>query len=69
MSVSGADGYIVYYNGGEAVLIEGQNMNDYSVCGLNKGKEYNISIYSFSGLASISASNLNVNFNGKLFER
>ena len=65
MSVSGADGYIVYYNGGEAVLIEGQN--DYSVCGLNKGKEYNISIYSFSGLPSISASNLNVNFNGKLF--
>ena len=25
MSVSGADGYIVYYNGGEAVLIEGQD--------------------------------------------
>ncbi len=69
MSVSGADGYIVYYNGGEAVLIEGQNMADYTLNGLNKGNEYNISIYSFSKLPSTSARNLSVNFNGKWFER
>ncbi len=69
MSVSGVDGYILYYNGGKAVLIEGQNMADYTLNGLNKGNEYNISIYSFSRLQSVSASNLSVNFNGKWFER
>ena len=65
MSVSDADGYAVYYNGGEAVLIEGQHMTDYTLFGLNKGNDYNINIFSFSGLLSISAGNLNVNFNGK----
>ena len=69
MSVSGVDGYIVYYNGGEAVLIKGQNMTDYTLSGLNKGNEYNIKIYSFSRLRSISASNVSVKFNGKWFER
>ena len=58
MSVSGVDGYIVYSNGGEAVLIKGQNMTDYTLSGLNeKGNDYNINIYSFSRLPSISASN------------
>ncbi len=69
MPVAGADGYIVYYNGGEAVLIRGQNMTDYILDGLNKGNEYNVSIYSFSRLQSVSASNLRVNFNGKWFEQ
>ena len=65
MSVSGVDGYIVYYDGGDAILIEGQHMTDYTLIGLNKGNDYNINIYSFSGLLSISAANLSVNFNGK----
>ena len=65
MSVSGADGYIVNYNGGKAVLT---NMTDYTLSGLNKGKKYNISIYSFSSLPYISAKNLSVNFNGKWFQ-
>ena len=68
MSVSGVDGYILYYNGGEAVLIKGQHMTDYTLSGLNKGNDYNISIYSFSGFPSISARNWSVNFNGKSLE-
>ena len=65
MSVSDADGYVVYYKGGKAVLIKGQHMTDYTLSGLNKGNDYNISIYSFSRLPSISASNWRLNFNGK----
>ena len=69
MSVSDADGYILYYNGGKAVLIKGQHMTDYTLSGLNKGKKYNISIYSFSSLPYISARNLSVNFNGMCLEQ
>ena len=65
MPVSDANGYIVYYNGGEAVLIKGQHMTDYTLIGLKKGNDYNISIYSFSGLPSISASIWRLSFNGK----
>ena len=65
MSVSGADGYIVYYNGGEAVLIEGQDSTNSTLNGLNKGTTYTISVYSYSGLVSETASVLIIDYNGK----
>ena len=54
MSVSGADGYIVYYNGGEAVLIEGHDSTNYTLKRLVKGSEYLISVASFSNLPSMT---------------
>ena len=47
MSVSGVDGYIVYYNGGEAVLIEGQDSTNSTLNGLNKGTIYTVDVYSY----------------------
>ena len=64
MSVSDADGYIVYYNGGEAVLIEGQDSTNRILNGLNKGTTYTISVYSYSGLVSETASVLIIDYNG-----
>ncbi len=52
MSVSGADGYILYYNGGEAVLIEGQNLTNRILNGLNKGTTYTVDVYSYGGFYS-----------------
>ena len=50
MSVSDADGYIVYYNGGEAVLIEGQDSTNYTLKKLVSGSKYLINVTSFSNL-------------------
>ena len=47
MSVSDAVGYIVYYNGGEAVLIKGQDSNNYTLEDLTKGSTYTINIVSY----------------------
>ncbi len=47
MSVSGVDGYIVYYNGGEAVLIEGQDSTNRRLNGLIKGTTYTVDVYSY----------------------
>ncbi len=52
MSVSGADGYIVYYNGGEDVLIEGQDSTNRMLNGLKKGTSYTIDVYSYERLYS-----------------
>ena len=67
MSVSsGADGYIVYYNGGEAVLIEGQGSTNSILNGLNKGTTYYIDVYSYEGFYSnVSRSSITINFDGK----
>ena len=66
MSVSGADGYIVYYNGGEAVLIEGQDSTNRMLNGLNKGSTYTVDVYSYEGFYSIaSRASITVNFDGK----
>ena len=51
MSVSGVDGYIVYYNGGEAVLIEGQNSTNRMINGLSE-RYYTIDVYSSKGFYS-----------------
>ena len=47
MSVSGVDGYIVYYNGGEAVLIEGQDSINMTLSGLINRTTYTIDVYSY----------------------
>ena len=52
MSVSGVDGYIVYYNGGEAILIEGQDSTDMMLNGLIKGTTYTVDVYSYEGFYS-----------------
>ena len=65
MSVSGVDGYIVNNNGGEAVLIEGQDSTNSILNGLNKGTTYTISVYSYSGLVSETASVVIIDYNGK----
>ena len=63
MSVSGVDGYIVYYNGGEAVLIEGQDSTNRMLNGLNKGTTYSVDVYSYEGFYASRAS-ISVNFDG-----
>ena len=55
MSVSGVDGYIVYYNGGEAVLIEGQDSTDRILNGLIKGTTYTVDVYSFEEFYSTAS--------------
>ena len=52
MSVPGVDGYIVYYNGGEAVLIEGQDSTNRMLNGLIKGTTYTVDVYSYEGFYS-----------------
>ena len=65
MSVSDADGYIVYYNGGEAVLIEGQDSTNRMLIGLNKGSTYTIDVYSYEGFYSnTSKASIQVNLDG-----
>ena len=65
MSVSGADGYIVYYNGGEAVLIEGQDSTNMILNGLNKGTTYSVDVYSYERFYSnTSRASISVNFDG-----
>ena len=54
MSVPGADGYIVYYNGGESVLIEGQDSTNYTLKKLVRGNKYLINVTSFSNLPSMT---------------
>ena len=55
MSVSGVDGYIVYYNGGEAVLIEGQDSTNRMLNGLIKGTTFTVDVYSFEGFYSTTS--------------
>ena len=55
MSVSGVDGYIVYYNGGEAVLIEGQDSTDRMLNGLIKGTTFTVDVYSFEEFYSTTS--------------
>ena len=65
MSVSGADGYIVYYNGGEAVLIEGQDSTNRMLNGLIKGTTYTVDVYSYEGFYSnASRASIAVLFDG-----
>ena len=62
MSVSGADGYIVYDNGGEAVLIEGQDSTNRI---LIKGITYSVDVYSYEVFYSnASRATIPVNFDG-----
>ena len=65
MSVSGVDGYIVYYNGGEAVLIEGQDSANRMLNGLIKGAIYSVDVYSYEGFYSnTSKTSIQVNLDG-----
>ena len=65
MSVSDAVGYIVYYNGGEAVLIEGQDSTNRILNGLIKGTTYYVDVYSYEGFYSnASRASIPVNFYG-----
>ena len=65
MSVSNADGYIVYYNGGEAVLIEGQDSTNRILNGLIKGTTYTVDVYSYEVFYSnASRASIPVNFDG-----
>ena len=65
MSVSGVDGYIVYYNGGEAVLIEGQDSTNMMLNGLNKGTTYTVDVYSYEELYSTTSRvSIQVKFDG-----
>ncbi len=64
MSVSGADGYIVYYNGGEAVL---QDSTNRILNGLNKGTTYTVDVYSYEGFYSdASKATIIVNVTGEI---
>ena len=68
MSVSGADGYIVYYNGGEAVLIEGQDSTNMILNGLIKGTTNTVDVYSYEGFYSTaSKASIAVLFDGKIY--
>ncbi len=65
MSVSGIDGYIVYDNGGEAVLIEGQDSTNRILNGLIKGTIYTVDVYSYEGFYSTaSRASIAVHFDG-----
>ncbi len=65
MSVSGADGYIVYYYGGEDVLIEGQDSTNRMLNGLIKGTTYTVDVYSYEVFYSnASRDSIAVNFDG-----
>ena len=65
MSVSGVDGYIVYYNGGEAVLIEGQDLTNRMLNGLEEKTNYTIDVYSYEGFYSnTSRASIHLNFDG-----
>ena len=55
MSVSGVDGYIVYYNGGEAVLIEGQDSTNMTFDEFNMGITYSVDLYSYEGFYSTTS--------------
>ena len=55
MSVSGVDGYIVYHNGGEAVLIEGQDLTDMTWNGLIKRTTYTVDVYSYEEFYSTAS--------------
>ena len=65
MSVSGVDGYIVYYNGGKAVLIKGQDSINRILNELIKGTTYYVDVYSYEGFYSnASRASITVNFDG-----
>ena len=67
MFVSGVYGYIMYYNGGEAVLIEGQNSTNTMLNGLIEGTPYYVDVYSYEGFYSnASRASINVHFNGEI---
>ena len=67
MSVSDAVGYIVYYNGGEAVLIEGQDSTNRMLYGLIKGTTYTVDVYSYEGFYSnTSRASITVHFIGEM---
>ena len=68
MSVPGVDGYIVYYNGGEAVLIKGQDSTNRMLNGLVKGTTYTVDVYSYEGFYSTaSRASIAVLFDGKIY--
>ena len=60
-SSSNVAGYIVDYNGGQPVLVDGTS---HVLNGLNQGKTYKINVYSYSDLPSETSANLTVNFIG-----
>ncbi len=65
VSVLGVDGYIVYYNGGEAVLIEGQDSTNRMLNGLNIGTTYTVNMYSYEGFYSnTSRASITFKFDG-----
>ena len=65
---SGVNGYIIVYNGGQPVIINGQNTSNYILEGLSKGKTYQISVYSYYDIPSRSANGVSIRFDGNDFE-
>ena len=61
MSLSNTVGYIVDYNGGQPVLVEGTS---HVLNGLTQGITYQINVYSYSDLPSAMSTDLTVNFDG-----
>ena len=58
----------MYYNGGEAVLIEGQDSTNRILNGLNKGTAYTVEVYSHEGFYSnTSRASIEVPFDGNLY--
>lgn len=62
----GVAGYIVNYNGGQPVLIEGSDSTNYVLEKLTQGTTYQIKLYTYIDLPSVTFSNLTVLFDGKL---
>ncbi len=69
MSVSDAVGYIVYYNGGEAVLIEGQDSTNYTLEGLALENIYTVHVisylYNYTDIFKEESTGVVVIFDGK----
>ena len=65
---SGVNGYIIVYNGGQPVIINGQNTSNYILEGLSKGTTYQISVYSYYDIPSGSANGVSIRFDGNDFE-
>ena len=69
MSVSYAVGYIVYYNGGEAVLIEGQDSTNYTLEELTLATTYTVHVisylYNYTDILMGKSSEVVVLFDGK----
>ena len=61
MSLSNVAGYIVNYNGGQPVLVDGTS---HVLNGITQGKTYQINVYSYRDLPSAMSTNLTVDFGG-----